>query len=640
MAHLADVAAQCPHVLDDVLIRAGPAAAGKASAVCKAWRKHCGASKRMWKGLAGKLGAERGLYVVDELAETETGEAWRAAFLELWAMKDTFDASRGSEAPDPDGPSRDDQATTATRLRFAVAASVRLRPPSALQEINAQGAPKTVLPLHQRVALVKAANPGIATNDALKFLMAELGRTVADPWAMPKVREEAPAATDDENADDQRRGSGEAAAALSTANPELQVGIVSHDDRTVLAALPGTGLRTFRFHRVMPPAAKQESVYRASARRCVADVLNGVSGCVLVYGFTGSGKTTTVFGVHNDRRPEAQGVVPRACAELYAAVEARRQQHSIECSFDLAYVEVYGNDVVDLVTGKPVGQNAAAGQRYVLDGMANHAAPSLSDMRRLLAAGDAKKRQAATAMNERSSRAHTLVVITLKQRAAGLPETSPGVVSRLFVADLGGAENMNKSKANEGVLSAGSASTWRDYYASRQRLDEAIQINGGLCALKNCIDALHEGTKAAAEGRPAPYVPYQNSKLTMLLSGALGGGSRTSVVVCASPEAAHASETLQALRFGERCGGIETATTVASAAMRAALEKLDAEIAALKDVIAGKEQWETTRVQRQDRDGVEWVTVSKLIGAEAEHERLEALANRRAELAAACAGDV
>ena len=256
-------------------------------------------------------------------------------------------------------------------------------------------------------------------------------------------------------------------------------------------------------------------------------------------------------------------------------------------------------------------------------------------MRRLLAVGDAKKRQAATAMNERSSRAHTLVTITLRQSRRD-QNSSPPVVSRLFFADLGGAENLNKSKANAAMAaipSAGSNNgTWQDYYASRTRVDEAIAINSGLFALKNCIDLLMKRTKAAAEGLPLPYVPYQDSRLTMLLSGALNGGSRTSVVVCASPEAPHASETLQALRFGERCGGIETSATLASSALRAALERLDAEIDATKKLIEEKELWVTQREQREDIDGVEWVTVSKLVGAEKEHDKLEELANRRREL--------
>ena len=63
-----------------------------------------------------------------------------------------------------------------------------------------------------------------------------------------------------------------------------------------------------------------------------------------------------------------------------------------------------------------------------------------------------------------------------------------------------------------------------------------------------------------------------------------------------------------------------------------ALERLDAEIDATKKLIEEKEQWVTQREQREDIDGVEWVTVSKLVGAEKEHDKLEELANRRREL--------
>ena len=626
---------EAPAWLEHVLRHAGAQAVANATQVCRSWRTLTLDSKRLWRAMAEDLGDQAHLYVVDESAAEDSAEAWRDAFKSLWARRRTFAATQKEEGGEKMMESDfDDGEEATTQLRFGVDVCVRLRPPAALVEAAAarSNGRSTVLPLHQRIALVKANNPNVgSTSDALKLVVREMGRVVADPWAMPKVREEQTVQDVDENG----AGREDDSASGKDALPELKVGVVSHDDTSVLAAMPGVGLRTFQFHRVFAPGAVQGDVYSASARRCVADALNGVSGCVLVYGFTGSGKTTTVFGVHQDARREARGIVPRACEELYDASKMRAMRHAISCDFELAYVEVYGNSVIDLITGKPVGQNAALGQRYVLEGAANHAAPSLSEMRRLLAVGDAKKRQAATAMNERSSRAHTLVTITLRQSRRD-QNSSPPVVSRLFFADLGGAENLNKSKANAAMAaipSAGSNNgTWQDYYASRTRVDEAIAINSGLFALKNCIDLLMKRTKAAAEGLPLPYVPYQDSRLTMLLSGALNGGSRTSVVVCASPEAPHASETLQALRFGERCGGIETSATLASSALRAALERLDAEIDATKKLIEERELWVTQREQREDIDGVEWVTVSKLVGAEKKHDKLEELANRRREL--------
>ncbi len=107
-----------------------------------------------------------------------------------------------------------------------------------------------------------------------------------------------------------------------------------------------------------------------------------------------------------------------------------------------------------------------------------------------------------------------------------------------MMCDLGGSEKISKSKVDEGTHMAGTVS-WEQYYRERARQREAIYINAGLFALKRCIDALNKSAEqkkldeANESTNPLTYVPYQDSKLTMLLSGALGGDSRTCVLVTA-----------------------------------------------------------------------------------------------------------
>merc|ERR1712159_373275 len=48
------------------------------------------------------------------------------------------------------------------------------------------------------------------------------------------------------------------------------------------------------------------------------------------------------------------------------------------------------------------------------------------------------------------------------------------------------------------------------------------------------------------------FIPYRNSKLTRLLQDALGGNSKTSLLIAASPCSYICEETVSALRFGER----------------------------------------------------------------------------------------
>jgi hypothetical protein len=53
-------------------------------------------------------------------------------------------------------------------------------------------------------------------------------------------------------------------------------------------------------------------------------------------------------------------------------------------------------------------------------------------------------------MNERSSRAHSLFIITLNQHKVD-DSTDVTLTSRLFLADLGGSEQNKKSKVEAGA---------------------------------------------------------------------------------------------------------------------------------------------------------------------------------------------
>lgn len=81
------------------------------------------------------------------------------------------------------------------------------------------------------------------------------------------------------------------------------------------------------------------------------------------------------------------------------------------------------------------------------------------------------------------------------------------------------------------------------------RLEEAKNINSSLTSLGMVINALCDG---------APHVPFRDSKLTMLLMEALGGNSKTTLIICCTPEHDHSPETLSTLRFGERAKHIKT----------------------------------------------------------------------------------
>ena len=80
-------------------------------------------------------------------------------------------------------------------------------------------------------------------------------------------------------------------------------------------------------------------------------------------------------------------------------------------------------------------------------------------------------------------------------------------------------------------------------------LDEAKAINLSLTTLGRCIEILSSGKKE----RP----PFRDSKLTRLLSNAIGGAAKTTLIVCVAPTVSDAFETTNSLEFGLQAMKVE-----------------------------------------------------------------------------------
>jgi len=376
---------------------------------------------------------------------------------------------------------------------------------------------------------------------------------------------------------------------------------------SVLTVSPGIGIRKWEYEKVFEESASQLEIYETCGHRLSTNLVNGQSGSLIVYGQTGSGKTHTMFGP-----PQVgDGLVHRIVDDVLQAVQERRSA-GFKAQAGVSIIEVFGNDVSNLL-----GKTGAAklcqrmGTKYVLDGKYEHPVQDRAAFAALLGLGEERKRKAHTEMNERSTRAHTIVIVRLRQRAPGQEKVAESILS---LVDLGGSERVNKSKANDNIRAPGAVNvgsdgevsrvTWGEYYKSRERLTETNNINKGLLALKRCVQALNERQQRAKEGRPLVRVPYTDSKLTVLLQPALSGEANTSIVVCCSHEDRHAEETVQSLRFGEICGSVEharkEATSDAGAAVADALHQIDSQIKEVEETIRSKEKWEWKMTIRTD----------------------------------------
>lgn len=153
---------------------------------------------------------------------------------------------------------------------------------------------------------------------------------------------------------------------------------------------------------------------------------------------------------------------------------------------------------------------------------------NVDQMKRVMKTGADNRTIAATKMNERSSRSHSIFILSLFQKDL---ENDTTKQSSLFFVDLAGSEKIAKT------------------HVTGQQLEEAKNINKSLSALGNVINALTSEKKE--------HVPYRDSKLTRILQESLGGNSKTSLILACSPCTYNDKETLSTLKFGNRAKSIK-----------------------------------------------------------------------------------
>lgn len=374
--------------------------------------------------------------------------------------------------------------------------------------------------------------------------------------------------------------------------------------------------RDYGFDKVWRPEATQKEVF-SDIEPLVQSLVDGINCCIFAYGPTGSGKTHTIVG---EPSIGAQGICYRTLRKLFEALRFLEAQHvkadamtklrrrrrdavagggttaSAEAIEDrvpaitttiegmdrpgdkadveeeenadddadtvksepepepvpflyevhVSMFEIYNENIRDLLgshSTRPSGTSAfkssqvsrtspaSLDARTQLDGsiavagLKRERARSAEEASDIFMEGMTNRATAHTDLNERSSRSHCLMQVELVTKNRG----SVPCKSRLYLVDLAGSERVEKSRATGTILR------------------EAQHINRSLAALGDVMEALDQKRE---------HVPFRNSKLTYLLQDALGGNSRTMMVLALSPTEFHAEESLMALQFASRVRSI------------------------------------------------------------------------------------
>ncbi|XP_067394403.1 kinesin-like protein KIF14 [Emydura macquarii macquarii] len=319
------------------------------------------------------------------------------------------------------------------------------------------------------------------------------------------------------------------------------------------------------FDNCHPNFASQETIYKALVVPLLKRAFEGYNTCLFAYGQTGSGKSYTMMGFG-----EELGIIPRFCEDLFTKI-AQRDTQQILYHLEMSYFEVYNEKIHDLLIFK-----AENGQRkqplrvrehpvlgpYVEDLTANMVS-SYSDIQSWLELGNKQRATAATGMNDRSSRSHsvfTLVMTQTKTEFVEEEEHDHRITSRINLIDLAGSERCSTSQTSE------------------ERMKEGISINKSLLTLGKVISALSE----QFQNRKRAFIPYRESVLTWLLKESLGGNSKTTMIATISPAASNVEETLSTLRYAKQARLIINVAKVNEDVNAKLIRELKAEIEKLK----------------------------------------------------------
>ncbi|KGN50095.1 kinesin-like protein KIN-14J isoform X1 [Cucumis sativus] len=330
--------------------------------------------------------------------------------------------------------------------------------------------------------------------------------------------------------------------------------------------------RLFKFNKVFGPTCSQEDVF-LDTQPLIRSVLDGYNVCIFAYGQTGSGKTYTMSGPDVSLRTE-WGVNYRALNDLFEISQSRKGSISYEIGVQM--VEIYNEQVRDLLSTSGLPKRLGIWNTTQPNGLAvpdagMHPVRSTGDVLDLMKIGLTNRAVGATALNERSSRSHS--VLTIHVRGVDL-ETDAILRGSLHLIDLAGSERVDRSEA------------------TGDRLKEAQHINKSLSALGDVIFALAQKT---------PHIPYRNSKLTQVLQSSLGGQAKTLMFVQINPDVDSYSETISTLKFAERVSGVELGAARSNKEGRYVRELMD-QVAVLKDTIANKDE-EIERLQLLKTNG-------------------------------------
>jgi hypothetical protein len=323
-------------------------------------------------------------------------------------------------------------------------------------------------------------------------------------------------------------------------------------------------INEYAYDYVFGERSTQSEVYTNTTEPFLRKLINGENVTVFAYGATGAGKTHTMFG--NTRTDTAAdhadaGIIPNSLRDLFRLISATSKQKAENITVSFGYVEVYNEQVYDLLDPTVKLLQVREDQEkgiVVAAGMNEMPIESYEEALELIAIGTKRRKTEATLANQVSSRSHAIIQIQLRKVTKVGNHKELVVSSKLSLIDLAGSERASATN-NRGI-----------------RLQEGAHINKSLLALANCINSLAERnlgelsqpttttssttagntTTTTNQQKKFVNVKYRDSKLTHLLKNSLEGNSNLIMIANINPSTETYEDSHNTLKYANRAKNI------------------------------------------------------------------------------------
>ncbi|KAK8311564.1 hypothetical protein V6Z12_D02G259200 [Gossypium hirsutum] len=269
----------------------------------------------------------------------------------------------------------------------------------------------------------------------------------------------------------------------------------------------------YTFDRVFRGDCSTKQVYEEGAKEIALSVVNGINSSIFAYGQTSSGKTYTM-----------NGITEYTVADIFDYIN-RHEERAFVLKFSA--IEIYNEAIRDLLTSDNTQLRLRDDPERgtIVEKVTEEPLKDWNHLKELLAICEAQRRIGETSLNERSSRSHQIIRLTIESSAREFlgKENSTSLAASVNFIDLAGSERASQA------LSTGT------------RLKEGCHINRSLLTLSTVVRKLSKGRQG--------HINYRDSKLTRLLQPCLGGNARTAIICTLSPARSHVEQTRNTLLF-------------------------------------------------------------------------------------------